>query len=63
MVDVKLIRTRQGVTKKACSKALGVSNVTYSKYEREPAKMSVAKCIKLANFLHVDPSEFFLDTN
>lgn len=63
MKTLRAIREEKGVTKKAVSNHLGVTDKTYSKYENHPETMKVETAKRIADFLNVEVSDIFFASN
>lgn len=59
MTKLEEVRKTRGVSKKAAANLLGVSTVTYSKYENDPDLMTIAQATQISNFLCCPVDDLF----
>ena len=61
MSKLREIREARGVKQKAVAKYIGVSNMTYGGYEKDPSKIRLEQAEKICEFLHCKMSDIFFD--
>lgn len=54
---LKFLRIEQGLSQEYCARQLGVTQKTYSNYERDISKISLDQFVRLFQFLQMNSSE------
>lgn len=60
---IKELRARKDVTQKQAAAALGVSEQTYSAWEKDISNVAISKVMAVADYYGVQLSEIFLRRN
>lgn len=60
--NLKAMRVRSGMTQQEAAEKLGVSVVTFRKYEKDPSKLSFGNIIKLSEMYGCLPRVFFMES-
>lgn len=63
MKSLRSVRESKGVTKVAMANALGITEKTYSAYENNPGCIKIDTAKKIGEFLSVNVSDIFFDSN
>lgn len=61
--SLRSVRESKGVTKVAMANALGITEKTYSAYEKNPGCIKIDTAKKIGEFLSVNVSDIFFDSN